>query len=356
MGSALLIKVVNRPALIGRFGRTFMEAIDLELGERAQQLCGEGARVWTTGDGHLLISEMVSRAGFEGRSETNFPTASWLLRLSGRRKPHSQAAWLADLRARWVGDGVTPVTEARRGRSGAEVLTRADLEIAGTVLRAMKDDEISLVMSPVYASDDTRKVLYFTCTTWCRAFDDGKSAPSAYLPSIARTGLMRYFDRYVLKRVLDLLRLSPELSIGVSLSGQSLVDGLQWEDLLDQLYASPDVAARLVVEVAECAEIEARGARAFIARLKALGCRIAIDEYGLAYGIGVGMAIPDPDIVKIAPKFIAAARRNDHALGKLRRLAGLAESIAREVVVSGANGDTDLEIVRNIGAGWVQGY
>lgn len=355
MGCALFIRVVNRPMLVSRFGRSFVEAIDLELGERARKLFGDVARVRKTDDGHLLISEIVLHDPDADRLTAEAPTESWLLRLSGRTTPHSQAAWLANLRATWVDDDLARMAEARSVKPSMGGATRADLATVDIVLRAMKNDAISLVMSAVHAPNDSRKVLYFKCVPWCRAFSEGKSSPKVYLPSMARAGRMGCFDRYVVARALDLLASSPQLSIGVNLSEQSLVSGLQWESLLERLSRSPELAERVVVEVSEGARVAGGSARTFLDRLRVLGCRIAIDDYGVAYGVDVGMVIPEPDIVKIAPAFIASARWSQSARDRLRHLVQLGASMAHDVVVLGVRDAVDKALVCDVGAKWMQG-
>ncbi|WP_176017063.1 EAL domain-containing protein [Burkholderia sp. BCC0398] len=336
MKSKLLVEVANSFALERCFGHMFGDAVDVDLAERTRQFFGVCGRVQAICGGNLLNSELVTR-GARGCG---------LARDLARRAECELGE-----------QGFAPSVAIRLMRPGVDAPTRTDFAIAGHVLRAIATDACTLVMSPVYSVDDGCDVLYFECSPWCRALGGRMSPPHAYLPSSTRVGLMCHLDRYVLRRVLDLLKRSPELRIGVNLTGQSLVVGLHWEDLFDQLSASPDLAARLVVVIAESAEIEvecAGCARVFLARLKAAGCLIAIDQYGLTYGNAAGMEIPDPDIVKIAPTFISAARRNDRALGRLRRLVELAANIARDVVVIGAEGDVDLQLVRDVGVRWVQ--
>ncbi|KUY88313.1 hypothetical protein WS48_31075 [Burkholderia sp. RF7-non_BP1] len=355
MGGALFKRVVNRPMLVSRFGRTFIEAINVELSERARKLHGGVARGRTARDEYRSIFGMALPDPDADRSTAGLSTESGLLRLSGRTTSHSQEARLADLNATRGGDDVAPAVEARGVKSSAGMETRADLAMVDTVLRAMKGDAISLVMSAVHAPDDDRKVLYFKCVPWCCAFEDGESSPDAYLSSIVRAGLTGCFDRYVVARVLDLLESSPQLSIGVNLSERSLVSGLQWESLLERLSCAPELAERLVVEVSEGARVAGGSARAFLDRLRVFGCRIAIDDYGLAYGVDVGMVIPEPDIVKIAPAFIAAARWSESARDRLRHLVRLGTSMARDVVVLGAQGAVDMALVCDVGAKWMQG-
>ncbi len=355
MGGALFIRVLNRPMLVSRFRRTFVEVTDVEFGERARKLYGGVVQGPTARDAYRSISGMALPAPDADRSTADHSTESWLLRLSGRTTSHPQAAWLSSLNATRGGDDVAPAVEARSVNSNAGMETQADAAMVDTVLRAMKVDAISLVMSAVHAPDDGRKVLYFKCVPWCCAFDEGEPSPDAYLSSVVRAGLMGCFDRYVVARVLDVLESSPQLSIGVNLSEQSLVSGLQWESLLDRLTRAPELAERLVVEVSEGARVAGGRARTFLDRLRVLGCRIAIDDYGLAYGVDVGMAIPEPDIVKIAPAFIAAARWSESARNRLRHLVRLGTSMARDVVVLGAQGAVDMALVCDVGAKWMQG-
>ncbi|ELW9532575.1 EAL domain-containing protein [Burkholderia cenocepacia] len=142
-----------------------------------------------------------------------------------------------------------------------------DIAIADKVLRAIEVDAFTLVMRPVYSLNDGHSVLYFDCSTRCRTFESDVALPRTYLPSAARMGLMPRFKFYLLMRVLDLLKYAPYLKLDVSISGQSLEVGLQWEGILYWLAESPDVAARLVVEVSEDVEIKAENARSFLRRL-----------------------------------------------------------------------------------------
>ncbi|QVN21290.1 EAL domain-containing protein [Burkholderia pyrrocinia] len=234
-----------------------------------------------------------------------------------------------------VGDEILPANDANFLTPGSSEQMRADCVVACAVLRAIENDGFTLVMLPIHNPDPDGDVLYFECAVWCRALVDEMLSPRMYLECLARVGLMSHFDRYVLTRVLSLLEQSPHLSIGVNLSGDSLSAGLQWESLFVHLHSSPDLARRLVVQVAENVEIEKGAGRTFLGRLRQLGCRVAIDGYGVTYGVDVGTEIPWPDIVKIGPSFIKAAQHGDVAKDKLKRLVKLGASVARDVVVLG---------------------
>jgi EAL domain-containing protein (putative c-di-GMP-specific phosphodiesterase class I) len=100
---------------------------------------------------------------------------------------------------------------------------------------------------------------------------------------------------------------------------------------VSHLRARPGVAERLIVEITETAAIhnidETRG---FVARVKDLGCRIAIDDFGAGYTSFRNLRKLGVDIVKIDGAFVRNILHSgdDRAFGQtlvdLARRLGLA--------------------------------
>ncbi|AJY27208.1 EAL domain protein (plasmid) [Burkholderia thailandensis 34] len=354
--SVLLIEVTNRSVLIDNFGRALVEEIDIELSERARHLCGPSVGVRAIRGGRLVISGSVAEVPHDGRRVACVGTEEWLLKLSGKSAPHSRVGWLAELRARWICGNAETLIDAGRSKAPLGAATRADFAIASAVLRAIDTDAISLEVSPVHNPSDHCDVLYFDCSMLIGSLGGFQCSLDAYSSCFARMGLVPYIECHMFSLVLDLLEHSTNLYVGVNFSGQTIADEFWSEEVINRLCGSPDLAKRLIVEVAENIDFDSENARKFLKQLKALGCRIAIDEYGLAYGCDVNTTIPEPDIVKIAPAFVAEACRDSAALGKFRRLLKLGASIAREVVVMGVKGDDEMSVVRVVSANWVQRF
>ncbi|MBC8503387.1 MAG: EAL domain-containing protein, partial [Chloroflexi bacterium] len=111
--------------------------------------------------------------------------------------------------------------------------------------------------------------------------------PGAFIPAAERYGLMSAIDIWVINNACEMLgqynRRCPEtpLSIAINLSGQSIGD----ENLLNLI---PNVfelhtidAALITFEITETAAItNLTSAISFIKKLKALGCKFALDDFG----------------------------------------------------------------------------
>ena len=72
-----------------------------------------------------------------------------------------------------------------------------------------------------------------------------------------------------------------------------------------QLRSHPGVAGRLTVEITETAAIQdLDDTRGFVARVKDLGCRIAIDDFGAGYTSFRNLRKLGVDVVKIDGAFV----------------------------------------------------
>ena len=245
-------------------------------------------------------------------------------------------------------ESVNPVRlRAERARA-ARLSERAQVQLA-------IERGVYLDLQSVCNIDVRTEVLYQECLS--RIFNDARTCmPAEFLPQVATRGLARWFDVLIVQRALSALRASPELALGCNVFGSSAVDDELWADTFEQLEACPEIAARLVIEITETEPVDAMKARAFVRRMRRLGCRIAIDDFGVRYGVETAIAITQPDVIKIDASFIEGARRSEAGVGRLRGIVSLAEDMASEVVIEGVETFEDLDLARFAGARWVQGY
>ena len=86
------------------------------------------------------------------------------------------------------------------------------------------------------------------------------------------------------------------------------------------------VAERLIVEITESAAIQdIDETRGFVARVKDLGCRIAIDDFGAGYTSFRNLRKLGVDIVKIDGAFVQNMIRSEDDRAFVRTLIDLAE-------------------------------
>ncbi len=187
--------------------------------------------------------------------------------------------------------------------------------------------------------------------------------PSAFIPAAERYYLMPAIDRWVVaqafatlgkRQVADSCRASV---YAINLSGQSLCDDQFLDFVVAHLRESGLAPPRICFEITETAAVaNLSRAIAFITRLKDMGCRFALDDFGSGVSsFGYLKNLP-VDYLKIAGNFIEhiAVDPVDHAMvdainqiGHVMGLKTVAESVETEAV---------LRKLRTLGVDYVQGY
>jgi EAL domain-containing protein (putative c-di-GMP-specific phosphodiesterase class I) len=233
---------------------------------------------------------------------------------------------------------------------------RADMAKAADLLRAIATDRIDLAWQPVvHAGDDS--ILYRECLM--RVFDGERDMlPIAEtVPSLERLGFARILDDYMMARVLDELEATEHVVLGVNISAQSAVFDGWWARVAERLRAAPSLAARLVIEITETASFPSISeAVSFVAAFHALGCRVALDDFGVGYASIRQLLALRPDIVKIDRSFVARTGSSNHARDVFGRMVGLAATLAPIVIAEGIETESHRQLAEQAGAVWQQGY
>lgn len=129
----------------------------------------------------------------------------------------------------------------------------------------------------------------------------------------------------------------------------------QWlRELLDAHSLPPD---QLVVEITEHGEqLEVAAIREQGMRLRNLGCQIAIDDFGTGISGLKTWSELRPDYVKIDRYFTSRLENDPIALEILRAMLDMAHVLGSRVVAEGIENSCQLELLREIGVDYLQGF
>lgn len=242
---------------------------------------------------------------------------------------------------------------------------RADMAIVAnllpSLLRAPSDTNLADEPAPVLywqpVVNDSGAILYDEALCRPRHSDDGVVPPEPLLRALERLGFACVLDRFVVSAVIDALEAAPDVTLAANVSAQSLSCAPSWGDVLARLKQRPDVARRLIWEITETAIVrDMEQATSFVSTLRALGCRIAIDDFGVGNAsIGHLLAF-SPDIIKIDRLFLDRATASARDAAIFRQLVELARSFDAEVVAEGVETRLHADLVASTGAAWQQGY
>lgn len=178
-----------------------------------------------------------------------------------------------------------------------------------------------------------------------------------FVPDFENSGDIGLLDAAVLRLVLDALSDAPHTVLGCNISPKTLADARAWAGIMRPIARRPWLASRLVLEVTESAPLDGIvGVAERLAQAKQVGCRLAIDDFGVGFAIPTHLRTVGVvwDIVKIDRSCLVGATGGSSA--RLADLVRLARSMAEHIVVEGIETQDHLAAVHAAGANYGQGW
>lgn len=234
---------------------------------------------------------------------------------------------------------------------------RSDMSVAALAYSALAHGEVNFAEQAIVRPGEDGTALYHECLVRLSDPDGCVIMPGAYLPELERRELTRTFDRCVVREIIAQLRRRPDAVLGCNISGLSVCNDIWWRSILEELEQEPELSRRLVIEITETARPPStESALELVSALRNTGCRIALDDFGaglstIAFARAVGA-----DIIKVDGSYIRQRNTEPDAEKLLHHLVTLAGDFATEVIVEGIESEADLQIARDAGANWFQGY
>jgi PAS domain S-box-containing protein len=180
-------------------------------------------------------------------------------------------------------------------------------------------------------------------------------APGAFLPVAEEYGLITEIDRWVIDRSAEIAAAGQSVQINVSarsISDPSLVDYVK--HAMVRTGADP---ATMVFEITETTLVsDGPAARAFVEGLHELGCQVALDDFGTGYGGFTYLKQLPIDYLKIDIEFVRDLRENTASRNVVRGIVNLAQGFGLKTVGEGVEDQQTLELLRELGVDYAQGY
>lgn len=229
-------------------------------------------------------------------------------------------------------------------------------EMSDVILTALNDRRIWLAYQPIITEPGAphRK---FECLVRMDDTDGTEIPAPAFIPTAERLGLVHLLDRRVLDLATQTLKQAPDIVLNVNISWETVKDPVWAEGYLAQLRANRDVTDRITVELTETQVMDAVEASIeFIAEIKELGCRFAIDDFGAGYTSFRNLQALDIDILKIDGSFITGVSSSRENQLFVRTLLDLARNFGMNTVAEWVDNEADAMLLKGLGVDYLQGY
>ncbi len=185
--------------------------------------------------------------------------------------------------------------------------------------------------------------------------------PGDFLEVAERHGLIRQVDRWVVEHAIQFMgeqgRNGVDLCLEVNLSGTSLDDAellLAVRDGLAEWSVDP---AKLILEITETAAISnIFGAQRLVEGLASMGCRIALDDFGVGYSSFWHLKRLPVDFLKIDGSFIRDLPDDPVDQRLVAAMVEVARGLGKETIAEFVGDEATLQILRRCGADFAQGY
>jgi len=217
-------------------------------------------------------------------------------------------------------------------------------------------NELDLHYQPIFANDARTIKSYESLVRWQHSVR-GMIMPGDFIPIAEESDLIDKLGDWVLRRAcVDFAALgAPAVGVNVSAVQLRRPDfAARFTQILKETGMAGD---RLIVEVTETVPMQAGTIElANLTALRAVGVRVAIDDFGAGYASLEYLRGFNFDIIKIDRTYVAnlPGRRADALI--VSAICKIAKSLQIEVVAEGIETEAQMRFLQRVGCSGLQGY
>jgi EAL domain-containing protein (putative c-di-GMP-specific phosphodiesterase class I) len=247
-------------------------------------------------------------------------------------------------------------------RQGFPLLISEDSHEGAQIQNALHAERFELFLQPICSLHDDLGMAHYEVLLRLRTADGRLIQPGEFFARAAQQRLMPSIDRWVVRTLLMWLTSNRRLwarvpcVFSINLSAQSITD--------DQFisFVEASVIKSGLPPQALCFDITERFASSGsirsenLKRLEALGCEVALDDFGAnppAYGYL--RSIP-AHYFKIDSSLVGAAPTDRVARAMISAIVRMASDLGVQTVAESVESDVELQAVRSLGVDYAQGY
>jgi diguanylate cyclase (GGDEF)-like protein len=233
---------------------------------------------------------------------------------------------------------------------------RKHVAIVEQVQHALRDKRLIFAYQPIVRAVG-HEIVFHEALLRMKSDDGTVVAAGAFMPMIEKLGLTREVDRYVLEMAVDALHRHPVLQLAINVSALTATDRSWLRLLIALLRGESQLAERLTIEITETVALQDIDESAhFVAKVRDLGCQVALDDFGAGYTTFRHLKALDVDKVKIDGSFVRDIADNLHNQLFIQSLLGLAKGLKIETVAECVEHEREAKVLTEHGVDYLQGY
>lgn len=236
-----------------------------------------------------------------------------------------------------------------------QLFSKEQIKVMYYMKDSVNQNKFCLAYQPIVESR-TGKVTSYECLLRMRG-DDGKVSTAWPVIHVAeKTGFIDIVDHFVLDRVVEELRADRNLELTFNVSNIT-TDSPKWLASCSKYFSDADIASRATIEITEtAAERDLKQTAYFVASLQALGCKVALDDFGAGYTSFRQLKSLSVDMVKIDGMFILDLAENSENLLFIKTLLDFNNCYGLQTIAECVESGEVAKLLMDLNVDYMQGY
>lgn len=237
-----------------------------------------------------------------------------------------------------------------------ESLRKRTVQIGDQIVNAMAENRVVLAYQAIVDAK-TNEATMHECLVRIARPEGQIIAAGDFVPVAEQLGLIRQLDRRVLELTVAALMKHRGACLSINVSGMTASDRPTLEAFVTYLENHADVAPRMIVELTETAAlIDIEESMRFVSRVRALGAKVAIDDFGAGYTSFRNLQSLKVDMVKVDGSFVKGLADSRDNQIFVRTLVDLAKNFNLSTVAEWVSDAREADILRAFGVDYLQGF
>ena len=234
------------------------------------------------------------------------------------------------------------------------------IDIERKIRNALEQDKIFYHLQPQYDID--HKLRGFEALARMRDDDGSYISPVDFIPVAEKTGLVDRIDMKVYEMAVDFIakviaETGRHITISVNVSVRHLMKNNFIEEIRRVLEERNVSADHIEIEITESIMIDsAEKALERIEQLKAMGMKVAIDDFGTGYSSLSYLNSFPSDLLKIDKSFIDKMNLSDSSRQYVAMIISIVHTLDLKVISEGVESADQVDVLKDIGCDYIQGY
>jgi len=226
--------------------------------------------------------------------------------------------------------------------------------------QAIKQDEFVLYYQPIL-DIKAKAISHYECLLRIQQKDGTILMPGDFIIQAEQIGIIDQIDHLVLRKAIEqhlaFQTIGNNSRLAINLSGRSMSD-MDILPYIEQLLSQPGVKPELIIfEITETSAVSNfMSAKSMIKQLKALGCRFALDDFGVGFSSFYYLKSLPVDYVKIDGSFVKQMDINEEDRIFVKVLTEVSQAFGKKIIAEFVENKDILALLELQGVDYAQGY